>query len=338
MRALKLQYCSILLVILLSGCLGDSNSSTGSSSSSSRISYSGSTDPATLTQANSAIILGGAYQGGQTGNAFGSAASLSGSGAVPQQPRILILSQVLAKAIQQIDLSKLQNHGATVNPVSNQVAGNCGGQLSYTGTVDDASRQFYANFTFTDYCQDSTTFTGIAAGSGQTDDILVFSTLSLSFDALTVRSNGDSFTANGYEIITPATSSFDVSMNMLLQDDTSNLVYRFDQLKFKVEQSPGYVDLGISSVSSTNKNRYYDPRYGYVELSTPTILHIIDGDYWPTSGLLKATGSPGSLTSTSGINTSASFTALSNTVYQLDVDIDGDGVTDSTTTGSWSDL
>ena len=242
-------------------------------------------------------------------------------------------SEALAQAIQRADLSQLPDpNAATVIDVTNQLPGNCGGQMAYTGTEDDASREFRATFTFTDYCQDDTTFSGTATATGQTDATLVFEHLSLSFDALTIVTNGDSFTSNGYEIITPSTSSFNVKMNMLLQDDASTLVYKMDQLEFVVEQSSGYVDLGITS------GRYYDPNYGYVDLSTPTFLHILDGDYWPSSGILKGTGVAGAFTDTSLINTSASFTALSNTTYQLDLDSNADGTSNSTTTGLWADL
>jgi len=323
MKALKIQHWGILPVILLSGCLSSNSSTTTTASASTRISYAGSTDPASLTAANGTVILGGAYQGGQTGNAFGSAAGLSGGGTAPQQPRTLLLSEALAQAIQRADFSQLPSpNTAAVNDVSKQVTGNCGGQMAYTGTEDDTSREFRATFTFTDYCQDATTFSGTATVTGQTDPTLDFEHLSLTFDALTIRSKGDAFTANGYEIITPHTGSFDVKMNMLLEDNASKLVYKFDQLLFVVEKSSGYIDLGITS------GRYFDPNYGFVDLSTPTFLHIFDGDYWASSGQLKATG----------FNSSASFTALSNTTYQLDVDTTGDGISDSTTTGLWADL
>lgn len=339
MKALIKIFWGILLITLLSGCLGKHRSTTGTNAPATGISYAGSTGQATLTTANSAVILAGALQGGQTGNAFSSAASLTTSGAEPQQPTLLLLSQSLVKAIQQADLGSLQgpNLAAAVNNVSHQVAGKCGGLMSYAGTADDASRQFYATFTFDNYCQDATTFTGTATASGQTDATLGFSTLSLSFTALTIASKGDSFTADGYEIITPATASLAVSMNMLLQDDASKLVYKINQLALTILQGNGYVDIGISPSSNVNKNLYYDPRYGYVELSTPSFLHIVDSDYWPSSGVLEATGAPGSLTTTTGFDTSASFTAQSNTTYQLNVDTDGGG-SYTTTTGLWSAL
>lgn len=337
MKALKLAYWGILPLVLFSGCGG--SSSTTTTGTSDRISYAGSTDPATLTATASSALLGGAFQGGQIGNAFGSAAGLNEGDAAPHRPRILLLSQRLAEAIGRADLTALPAPGvAAVNAVTAQTAGNCGGQMAYTGTADDSSREFSATFTFTDYCQDATTFSGSVTATGQTDATLGFEHLSLSFDALTVRTNNDGFTANGYEIITPGTSAFGVEMNMLLKDTTSKKVYKLDRWAFIVEQGSGFIDLGIDTSSSTAKNRYFDPDYGYVELSTPVYLRILDDDYWPSSGSLKGTGIAGTATNTTGINTSATLTALSNTTFQLDRDTDGDGTTDSTSTGSWADL
>lgn len=140
--------------------------------------------------------------------------------------------------------------------------------MSYTGTEDDASRQFYASFTFDSYCQDSTTITGTASASGQTDATLGFSSLSLSFDKLTISSLGDSFSANGYELITPHTGSFDVSMNMLLQDDASKLVYKAEKFSMSIVEGTGPIDISISG-------RYYDPKYGYIDITTTGLWNAL---------------------------------------------------------------
>ena len=321
MKALKSQYLGILLLTLLTGCFGSSESTTATSTSTG-ISYDGVTDAAALTVSNSATILGGAYQGGQTGNAVGTAASLSNDHE-SQSPRILILSQALSNAFRKADLTGNHNSGnaAAVNDISNQVAGSCGGQMSYTGTADDTSRQVYASFTFSNYCEEATTISGTATASGQTDTTLGFSTLSLSFTALTFSSLGDSFTANGFEIITPHTGTTNVSMNMLLRDNATQLVYQIQSYEMVIIGGTSAVDVSISG-------RYYDPTYGFVDISTPTFLHINNVDYWPASGSIKAVGN----------NSNATFTSLSNTTYQLDVDSNGDGTVDSTTTGLWTDL
>ena len=72
MKAPNLLCCGILsAAALLGGCFDDSTTGPASAAST-RISYDGVTGPASLSAANAAVLLSGAYQGGQTGTAFGS--------------------------------------------------------------------------------------------------------------------------------------------------------------------------------------------------------------------------------------------------------------------------
>jgi hypothetical protein len=371
MKAIKIQCLGILLLTQLAGCLWN-NSTTATTSSSAQISYDGSTDPATLTEANSAALLAGTYQGGQAGTSLGSSAGLTNQNQKPLRPRTLLLSQILENAVQQA----IQNGGlthanaATITNVSNQVAGNCGGQMNYTGTVNDENREFYTSLSFDNYCNDATTLNGSANASGQTDtnpyDQDMFNNkdlapnpFSITFDALSISSAGGSFTANGYALITkvdepdldesPDTDASTEPINpnntpdaddsptndeqpdvggvttikfdWLLRDDATKDVYKFENFNVTLTNGVNYVDASLSG-------RYYDPKYGYVDISTPTPLQINNTDYWPSSGIFRAAGN----------NDTASFTALSNTTYQLDIDSNDDGTPDVTTTGSWSDL
>jgi len=400
MKAIKLLFLSILLLTQLAGCLGN-NGTAATATSSTKISYAGSTDQATLTQTDSAVLLAGAYQGGQTGGAFGSIAALSKPIENPAQPRTLALSQALSNAIARAYLNSPTTHinYAALVGDSNTVPGSCGGQMSYTFTTqnvdEEGTHEFYANFIFDNYCNDSTTINGSAKASGQVNEtepdadaddstannnaysLDMFNNqndrlnpLSITFDDITISSAGDSFTANGYALITkedevdadenpdtdagnepinpkntPDTDdsaasgespdvgdSTTIKLDCLLRDNNTKLVYKTEKLVITLTAGANYSDANISG-------RYYDPQYGYVDISTPTPLRINDGNYWPSSGVLKAIGAAGTLTETTGINTSASFTALSNpTTYQLDVDTDGDGAADITTTGLWSAL
>ncbi|MEJ2566503.1 MAG: hypothetical protein P8164_07990 [Gammaproteobacteria bacterium] len=393
MKTIKLLSFGILLLTQLAGCL-QNNGTTVPLSKSTRISYDGSTGPATLTQANSAALLAGAYEGGKAGTALGSTASLSTQNSSPSHPRTFLLSEVLDNAVQQA----LQNGGLTpanaaaVSDISNQVPGNCGGKMSYSGTLDDQTREFYITLTFSDYCDGDTatpnTLNGSATASGQTTNnanidpafqnainpygldmfnnpTLAPNPFSVTFDALTVSTGGSTFTANGYALITkkdeldpdespdtnassepinpdntpdadnsPTDSNYPddqaqvdeggsttIQLDYLLRDDSTKLVYKFENFNISLTNGSGYVDADITG-------RYFDPSQGYLEISTPTPLRIVGTDYWPTSGILKGVGN----------NDAAAFTALSNTSYQLDIDSNNDGTPDVTTTGAWSNL
>ena len=371
MKAIKIEYLGILLLTQLAGCLGNS-SSTATTSNSARISYDGTTAAATLTQSNSAALLADAYQGGQAGSALGSSAGLADQNPPSRHPRTILLSQTLDSAVQQAIQNGTLTSGnaAAITNVTNQLTGNCGGQMSYTGTVNEETREFYISLSFDNYCADSTTVNGSATASGQTDTnpfdqdmynnkSLAPNPYSVTFDTLTISSAGSSFSANGYALITkvdepdldenpdlnassepinpynapdadddPATDEqpdiggvTTVKLNCLLRDNATQVVYKTEDFTIALTNGGGYVDADISG-------RYYDPAQGYIDISTPTPLRISGTDYWPSSGVFHAAGN----------NDAASFTALSNTTYQLDIDSNNDGTADVTTTGAWSDL
>jgi hypothetical protein len=371
MKAIKLQLLGALLLTQLAGCLGN-NSTTATTGNSARISYDGTTAAATLTQTNSATLLADAYQGGQAGSALGSSAGLADQKLPSRRPRTILLSQVLENAVQQAVQNGTFTPGnaAAITDVTNQLAGSCGGQMSYTGTVNDETREFYISLSFDNYCADSTTVNGSATASGQTDTnaynqdmynnkSLAPNPYSVTFDALTISSGGSSFSANGYALITKADEpdqdespdpnassepinpnntpdadddlaadeqpdSGDVTtikLNCLLRDDATQVVYKTEDFTIALTNGSGYVDASING-------RYYDPAQGYIDISTPTPLRISGTDYWPSSGIFHAAGD----------NDAASFTALSNTTYQLDIDSNNDGTADVTTTGAWSAL
>ena len=377
MKAIKLQLLGILLLTQLAGCLGN-YSTTAATSNSARISYDGATAAATLTQTNSATLLAGAYQGGQAGTAFGSAAALNTPSPAAQRPRTLLLAQALDNAAQQALQNGVLTPGAAaaITDVTDQLTGNCGGQLSYSGTVNSETREFYLSLTFDNYCDDATTINGSATASGQTDtnafnqDMyndkgLAPNPYSISFDALTISSLGSSFSASGYALITkvdepdldespdlnaanepinpnntpdadnsPSDSTYPddqaqvdvggvttVKLDCVLRDDATQAAYKLQNYVIALTNGSGYVDAAISG-------RYFDPVQGYIDISTPTALRITGNDYWPSSGVLQAAGN----------NDAASFTALSNTTYQLDIDSNADGTPDFTTTGAWSNL
>jgi hypothetical protein len=381
MKAIKLQLLGILLLTLLAGCLGN-NSTTATTSNSARISYDGATAVATLSQSNSATLLAEAYQGGQAGSALGSSAGLADQNLPSQHPRTILLSQALESAVQQA----IQNgtftpgNAAAVTDVTNQLAGNCGGELSYSGNVNSETREFYLSLTFDNYCADSTTINGSATASGQTTNNANIDTAyqtatnpygldmynntslapnpySVSFTELSITTAGRSFSANGYALITK-TDELDqdenpdmdaanepinpnntpdtdddpandeqpdvgdvttVTLDFVLRDDATQAAYKLQNYVIALTNGSGYVDAAISG-------RYYDPVQGYIDISTPTPLRISGTDYWPSSGVLQATGD----------NDAASFTALSSTTYQLDIDSNNDGTPDVTTTGTWS--
>jgi hypothetical protein len=400
MKPLKLQYLGIpLLALFIAGCLSN-NGSKVALPSSTRVSYDGNTEPATLTQSNSATLLAAAYRGGQAGSTLGSTASLTDPSQSPASPRTLVLSEALDNAIQQAlqsgNLTPANAAALNNKDISGQVPGSCvghEGQMKYSGNYNDETREFYLDLTFDSYCDGTTTINGSATASGQTTNnanidpafqtstnpfgldmfnntALAPNPFSISFDSLGISYAGSSFTASGSALITkqdeadldesPDTTSSEpinpdntpdadnsptdaiydddkkqadvggtttIKMDCVLRDDATQTAYKFENFNIALTNSFDSTN-NVYYVDAVITGRYYDPTQGYLDITTPTALHITNGDYWPTSGVFHAEGN----------NDAASFTALSNTTYQLDIDSNNDGTTDSTTSGAWGEL
>jgi hypothetical protein len=69
----------------------------------------------------------------------------------------------------------------------------------------------------------------------------------------------------------------------------------------------------------TLNGRYYDPDYGYIDLSTESPGVILTGDENPSAGVLVGKGRN---------NTKARLTALTSMTYKVEADTNGDGVYD----------
>jgi hypothetical protein len=100
-------------------------------------------------------------------------------------------------------------------------------------------------------------------------------------------------------------------MDMYTKDNTLDEVYWINDYNMNITEGYNYVDVSLTG-------RYYDPNYGYVDISTPTYLRIYDDDFYPSSGAIFVEGS----------SSSATLTALSSTTYQITADFDGDDVAD----------
>jgi hypothetical protein len=198
---------------------------------------------------------------------------------------------------------------------------------------------------------------------------------SITFDPLTISTLGSSFSARGYALVTktdetdsdadvdatgsepinpnntpdvdddPAADEYPdnggvttIKLDILLEDDATKNVYKTQDFSIaltnRVDAAP--TDPNCTTYVDANLNgRYFDPNYGYIDLSTPTPLKVCPKEYWPSSGILKAVGAPGAMTTTTTFNSSASLTVTGYRTYQLDVDSSGSGQSESTTTGTW---
>jgi chitodextrinase len=156
---------------------------------------------------------------------------------------------------------------------------------------------------------------GVVEFSGKADistgDIL---TCSFSFNNLSGSSESDAFTLNGSISYDITVSPNRVTMNMLLQITSTGKVYWIKDYEMTVTDGADYVTFEASGY-------YYDPDYGYGNLSTDTPIVTPNDSSWPFDGVLVITGDTGD----AGGSTKARLTAISSSTYQLAADTNGDG-------------
>ena len=329
-NSLRVKYVvlAVLLAVSLTACGGGGG---GGGGSPAGISYTGLTTQAMIDENNAEDLTTGAYQGGHTGAAIGGVGAIQAWETGPVgRPRMLKVSQVLEGSLRQMDLMS-RSGGIFVGAIyteSGTIDGNCGGNASFTVSVDDETGDFSGSITFNSYCNDGVTISGAASFSGQvdlyTEELLEFS---FSFDNLTGTSGSDSFTLDGDISFDNTVSPATMTMTMLVQDNSTGKVYKVEYTMTLTEEA-NYVDVEVFGT-------YFDPDYGYVFITTTTPLCIYDGDDYPSDGAIVVTGSTG----IAGGSTMARLIALTSTTYQVEADTNGDGIYDwNSGVLNWSDL
>jgi hypothetical protein len=316
-RTLVLSLFPMIFGIFGCGGGGESGGSTPSS-----ITYTGSTTEAAITSTNAGTLAEDAYSGGSMGTLFSTGAVTAGES---PRPRTLQLTKALKNAVDGVDLSAARYEmiaGASITR-SGSTAGDCGGSAAYTITYDDVSGNFSGTMSFNSYCSENTVLSGSAVFSGTintvTEEFLAFI---FTFTELTGTSGVDSFSLKGNISFTRQPSSFNVTLDWLIRNNNTRMVYWMHNCSMTLTEGSGYVDFQISGF-------YYDPDHGYVSISTTNPFRIYSGDQHPSEGVLVITGRTGSASG----STAARLTALSPTTYRVDADTDGDGAYDDWSSG-----
>lgn len=324
---MKTQYKQIIystiFALTLSACGGG-----GGGGGAAGISYTGSTSQASLTIGNGEEISTIAYQNGGTGQGLGTVLS-SLAGVEPAQPnnspKTAALAKILAGTINKIQLSTdVVTNSRAMRTDSGSFTGNCSnGTASYSISFDDVSGDFSGSFSFSNYCDLGDTINGSLSFSGNIDvNSLTFGTMTMTMSSLSISSGNDSFTADGSMSFNPSSSPIAATMNMKLKDNTTQQVFWVDDFSLTILETINYEELSMAG-------RFYHPDYGYVEITTTTPFRYTGLDEYPYPGVMVATGSNGGTTT---------LTSLSNTSYRVDIDEDGDGNLEQTTTGNWNSL
>lgn len=319
----KYYHAVILIVLCLSfafmGCGGSGGGSSGGSGSSggdSGISYSGETAPAEIDGGNADDLAAGAFDAGQSGTGLNvNEVSSDYQGETDlgvENFRSLNLPRILGNAARSMDLGP-QLHQSSLNAQatytdSDTEYGSCGGQFTYTISVNRNSGEFEGSFKFSNFCENGITISGETEVEGKADpdtgDII---TITFWFDNLsdgTMIMDGEvhmDFSGSPVVVV--------CEMDCLLKDKKTGNVYWARNYIVKIYDRGDRIETEISG-------KYYHPKYGCVNVSTEAPFVLYDVDDWPSSGILLMLGAK---------NTRAKLSAIDETQCRVEADTDGDG-------------
>jgi hypothetical protein len=299
---------TFIFAIAVAGCGGGGGGSS-SGSETSGLTYSGVTTPAQVDETNAEEITGGAFATGLIGDGM--------VGLSVDQPtvsyrirnfRSVNVPIILSDSLNLVDFNAAASGGiqAATQTASDDIAGNCGGTMSYSISYDDQQGTFSGSFTFTNYCNDGTTMNGAASFDGQIDvNTEEFIEATFTFDNLT----GGDLSLDGEILIDFSATSNVITFNAYGQDPTTGAVFWIRDYSITIDEFAGFVEIIMVGT-------FYHPDFGYVTLTTPDPLVLHDGDEWPESGTLIVTGAN---------NSKAKLTAFDHSTCTVEVDGDGDG-------------
>ena len=299
----------------------------GGGSSSGSSPYTGITTAAVITSTNANDIARSSYQGGDTSTSFVSPLSASTGEtqnvSTASPPKVLSIVQVLkeisGKACNQQFASGRVAPRAVVSE-SGTLTDGYGGSVSYSLSVNDQTGAFTGSFTASNYHGDGGgTISGGMTVSGTYNIALdVFDNINFTLSAVTVTDASSSATVSGSVVLlngNPATGT----VTLYLTDNVTGKTDWIDNFTINVTEGIGYANATLSG-------KIYLHDYGFVVISTSTPFHFLAGNTYPSSGTMVVTGAS---------NGRVKLTVINSTSYTVDVNANGDGTYETTSSHTW---
>ena len=173
--------------------------------------------------------------------------------------------------------------------------------------------------TFNDCVSLDITLSGSISFSGRIDvNNLEFLQISMTFTSLTGDDGVESITISGTLNIDFSDSTLSMLMNFVARDNTTgDVVMLEDYSVVAVDQ--------VAEASISISGKFYEPTHGFGVITTTVPLQILYSENFPYAGQFTLAGD----------NSSLRVTAINSLQYTLEVDEDGDGSYDITTTEDW---
>lgn len=322
----------IALILFLIGCGGGGGGS--SSSSGGSVTYNGSSSQVTINESNAESLAINAYENSNSMRSMTDSGDLlsavKSNNSEPQgsRPISIALAQTVMDVMEQASINTPS--AALIAAVYNEsMPSDCGGSASMSGTINESTLAFNITSTFNNYCTNGDGITGgvVTNGVMQMDGVMQMenqSPVSITMDVtfnnflVTLIDTGVSATTSGTMEMTMSSSSASITMNMVMRDNSTENTYKVENLLITME--------GMSSNAPyfSMSGRFYDPDYGYSDITTEEVFHMNLSDNAPSDGTMLVTGASGS----EGGSTKAKLIVLSRTQYQVIADTNGDGAYD----------
>jgi hypothetical protein len=289
---------TIFLSITLAACGGGGDDAAPADS----ISYSGVTTQAVINNTNAKALSIDAYEGGNSGASLGGggmlAAQTGPSAVASPAPPLRALAQALRGALAKLPLETTPVVTvAAVVPVSppETMPGDCKGSATISMGFDEAANLYVGSVSFDRYQDfdangtcDEATGTTLSGQMTFTMSVDPNESITTTITALKATTGTESFTTSGSMIMTQVDiDTFRVILNMVLRDDATGKTHKIENYQIDIDDFGTYV-------SETLTGRFYNPDYGFVELTTLNPLQVYNDSDWPSSGALHYAGANGS--------------------------------------------
>lgn len=309
MKFNKLFLFSIIAFTLAFAFAGCSGGGGGGGGDDAGLVYSGLTTPATFTDSNAEEISGGALGAGLVGDGMmglpAPASVNQGSSEYHTKNfRSVQVPLILRDSLDLVDFTSSGGVQATIHSESETIHDSCDGDgsMSYTASYNDVTGVFSGNFIFINYGCGETQINGSASFSGVFDGS-DFVSATFTFNNIT----GGDLALHGTLSIDYSESPNVITFNACGQDPISGKIFKIENYTINLYDRVGYVEIEMTGT-------FYDPDFGYVNISTDQIFVLQEIDEWPSDGILIITGS----------NSKVRLTALTNTTCSVEGDFDGD--------------
>lgn len=321
-----LQAIMIAGLALLWACGGGGGRGDGGISPS--ISYSGIEAPAIITGENAESLAVGAYLGmayaGQTGDI--TPMSLEGQNTLSGEPplkSVLLFPRIWEETVVEYlsrELSTSPDLLANIS-IDEPMNGNCRGYADVSGWVNDQTGDFDLNVAYHEYSDDCIVeMSGRTKMQGNVDLYgLSITRVKITYEALAVSFDGLYFTQSGIWSVDFRQSPTLMTFDLVTRDESTGKTYWMRDVEMLASSVTGTSDTEYQITG-----RYYDPDFGYVELTTLEPLRFHFEEAYPYEGQAKLAGDG---------NTAALTEFVSNAVYRVTCDEDGDGQYDDYDSG-----